>query len=101
MGEIGLGDHAVDVLRAEAFGLALDIVHQRGALDAFREAREVFDQRGERELAARFVPGDDDGVESSARGVDGGGVSGAAGADDEDVVHGNFYANRRSAALLS
>ena len=54
------------------------------------KSREILDQRGERKLAARFVSGDDQRFQIGARGVDGGGVSGAAGADDDHVMHGSF-----------
>ena len=71
-------------------GLLLDVLHQHGAVDAFGKAREVFDQRGERELAAGLVSGDNQWFQIGSRGIDGGGISGAAGADDDHIMHGNI-----------
>ena len=61
-----------------------------GAVDAFGKAGEIFDQRGERKLAAGFMAVDHEGLQVGARGIDGRGIAGAAGADDDDVLHGNF-----------
>ncbi len=58
-GQIGFDDGAVQIFGAEVLGLFLDVFHQQGAVDAVRKSREVFDQRGERQLAAGFVSGDD------------------------------------------
>ena len=90
LGKIGFDHGAVQVLGAEMLGLLLDVFDQFGAVDAFGKAREIFDQSGERELAAGLVSSDDQGLEIGARGVDGRGVAGAAGADDDDIMHGNF-----------
>ena len=87
LGKIGFDDGAVQVLGAEMLGLLLDVLDQDGAVDAFGKSREIFDQRGERELAAGLVSGDDEGLQIGAGGVDGGGVAGAAGADDDHIVH--------------
>ncbi len=88
LGEIGFDDGAVQVFGAEVLGLLLDVFHQQRALDAVGKAGEIFDQRGERELAAGFVSGDDQRFQVGSRGIDGGGVSGAARADDDHVEHG-------------
>ena len=94
LGKVGFDDRAVQVIGAEVLGLLLDVFHQHGAVDALGKSWEIFDQRGERELAAGLVSSDHEGFQIGSRGVDGGGVSGAAGADDDDVVHWKFYASR-------
>ena len=59
--------------------------HQLRALDAIGEAGVVLDVGGDHELAHRHVAGDDERLEVGARGVDGGGEAGRAGADDHDL----------------
>ena len=73
--KIGLNHRAMQVLGAEMLRLFLDIFDQHRAVDAFGEAGKVLDQRGERELSARFVPGDDQGFQIRARGIDMAGFS--------------------------
>ncbi len=73
-------------LRAEADGLLLHVLDELGALDALGPAGEVFDQRGDGELAAGLVALEDERLEVGARGVDGGGEAGAAGAEDDGVA---------------
>ena len=77
-------------LGAEARGLLLHVVDELGALDAVGPAGEVFDQRGDGELAAGLVAFEDERLEVGARGVDGGGQPGAAGAQDDGVANGGF-----------
>ena len=48
---------------------------------------EILDQGGHRELAARLVAADHQGLQIGAGGVDGGRVSGAAGADNHHISH--------------
>jgi hypothetical protein len=67
---------------AEAGGLLLHVVDQFGALDALRPAGKVFHLGGHRELSAGLVALQNQRVKSGAGGVDGGGESGAAGAED-------------------
>ncbi len=73
-------------LGAEAGGLLLHVVDELGALDAFGPAGKVFDQRGDGELAAGLVAFKNERLEAGAGGVDGGGESGAAGAEDYGIA---------------
>ena len=88
-GEIGVEDGAVEVLGAEVLGLLLHVLDEVGAIDAFGEAGEVFDECSEGKLAAGFVAADDEGFEIGAGGVDGGGIAGATGPYNNDVSHRN------------
>ena len=65
-------------------GLLLHVLDELGALDAFGPAGKVFDQGGDGELAAGLVALEDERLEVGARGVDGGGEAGAAGAEDDE-----------------
>ena len=50
----------------------------------------VLDVGGDGELAARLDALDQDRLQHGARGIDGGGVAGGAGADDDDLGVGSF-----------
>ena len=85
----GLGDDA----RAVALGLGAHALHQLGTVDALGEAGEVLDLGGGRELAARGDAAGQEALEHQraqvgAGGVDGRGVPGRAGADDDDLFDG-------------
>ena len=84
-GEVAEGD-----LGAEARGLLLHVVDELGALDAVGPAGEVLDKRGDGELAAGLVAFEDERFEVGARGVDGSGQPGAAGAQDDGVANSSF-----------
>ena len=73
--------------RAEPGGLGLDIHDEVGALDAFGETGKVFDQRGGGELSTGFMAFEDEGGEVCTGGVNCGGESGAARADDDEFFH--------------
>ena len=73
--------------RAEAGGLLLHVLDQLGALDAFGPAGKVLDQRGDGELAAGLVAFEHERVEAGAAGVNGGGESGAAGAENDGIAN--------------
>ncbi len=97
---VGVEVDAVEVghaqLGAEAGGLLLHVLDELGALDALGPAGEVFDQRGDGELAAGLVALEDEGLEVGAGGVDGGGESGATGTEDDcvacrDLWHMGFH----------
>ena len=79
-------DVVEDDLCAEAFGVGEEARHQLGALHALGVGRPVVHFGGGHELAALFDAGDDDGVEVGAGGVNGGGVAGGAGAEDDEFV---------------
>ena len=58
-----------------------------GPLMPSGKAGEILDQGGQGKLPAGLVAGDHQRLQIGARGVNGGGISGAAGADDDDVSH--------------
>ena len=72
----------------EADRLLLHVLDQLRALDARRPARKVLDQRGDGELAAGLVAFDDERLEVSASGVDGGCEAGASGTQNDGVSGG-------------
>ena len=85
-GELDLGDVVEHHLRAELLGLLLEPVHQLGALDAAGEAGEVFHFGGVHQgTAGRDRTGDDQRLQARTGGVDGGGVAGGAGPDDDQL----------------
>ena len=84
-------DVVVDDLGAEALGLLLHLGHEVRAHDALGEAGEVLDVGGVHQLAAGLDrAGDQQRFEVGARGVDGRGVAGGAGADDDDLAQRNL-----------
>ena len=87
-GEVELGDVVVDDLGAETLGLLLHLRHELGALDALGEAGEVLDVGRVHQLAAGLDrAGDEKRFQVGASSIDRGGVSGRAGADDDDLAH--------------
>ena len=78
---------AVQVFGAEILRLLLHVLHQLGAVDALGKPGKILDQGGQRKLAAGFVAADHQRLQIRARGVDGRRISGAAGANDYDIVH--------------
>ena len=85
---------------AETLGLLLHVLDQIGAVDAFGKAGKIFDFGGERKLAAGLVAFDDQRFQARARGVDGGGISGAAGTDDHNVMHVSLISEPIRCALM-
>src|SRR5690349_14324686 len=88
---------AVDVrcleFGAEAFGLLAHVVDEFWSLDTLRKSREVFDQGGHGELAARFVALENEWFEISAGSVDCSRQSGTPGPHDDyvaDIFHAGF-----------
>ncbi len=78
----------VDDLGAETGGLVLHLRHQVRAHDSLGKPGVVLDLGGLHQLAAELDrAGDDEGGEVRARGIDGRGVSGGAGADDDELAH--------------
>ena len=73
-------------VRAELLGLLAHIRHQIRAHDALGEAREVLNLGGVHQLAAKLVTLKHQGLKLGARRVQGGGVAGRPGADDDHVV---------------
>ena len=85
-GQRHLGDVVEDHLRAEPFGLLLQPVHELRALDAAGESGEVLHFGGVHQgTAGGDRTGDDQGFEPGPGGVDGGGVAGGAGPDDDQL----------------
>ena len=100
-GEVDIGDQVVDQGRADIFRLKVHLLHQPGPLDHVGEPGVVLHIGGNRHLSADFEPGHQDRIERRARGVDGGGVPGGAGTDDQDfgvmgLGHGRSVLTRRS-----
>jgi hypothetical protein len=73
--------------RAEFLRLLAHVLNELRPQDAIREAREILDVRGERKLSAGLVAVDDQRLEVRAPGIDGGGQTSAATADNYDIVH--------------
>ena len=74
-------------------GLGLHLLHQPGALDDVAEAGIIFDVGGGGQLAAGLDALDDDRLKTGAGGIDGGGIAGGAGAEDDQAA-GNDVAHR-------
>src|SRR5690606_7441924 len=87
-GEIDRGDERLLETRAEARGLLAHVLRQLETIDAVGEAREVLDFARGGQLAAGEGAFEDERIEIGAGGVDGGGETGATGADDNDVFDG-------------
>ena len=86
LAEIDAGKVRHSVFGAEALSLLAHVLDQLRPHDSFREAWEVFDQRGKGKLAAGFVSLDHKRLQVGARRVERGCVSGAAGTDDDDFA---------------
>src|ERR1700686_202971 len=86
LAQVGAGQMRHAVFRAKAFRLLSHVLNQLGAENTLGKSREVLDQRGHRELSTRLVPFDDQRFQISARRVQSGSVSGAAGSDDNNVA---------------
>src|ERR1700722_11860285 len=86
LAQVDAGEMRHAVFGSETLGLLAHVLDQLRAENAFGEAGEILDQRGERKLSAGFVAFDDQRLQVGARGVKGGSVSGTAGADDDDVA---------------
>ena len=76
-------------------GLGLHLLHQPGALDDVAEAGIILDVGGGGELAAGLDALDDDRREAGAGGVDGGGIAGRAGAEDDQARRNDVASWRR------
>src|SRR6266852_2038670 len=72
---------------AEPFRLLAHVVNQLGPQNTLGETGVIFNHGGQGELAAGFVAIDHQGLEVGASGIDCGGESGAAAANDDDVMH--------------
>src|SRR3954452_18440810 len=86
-GEVDLGDVAGDQLGPESLGLGAHVVHELRALDALGEAGEVLDVGSGHERAAELRTLEHQRVEVRTGGVDGSGVPGGTGPDDDQVAH--------------
>ena len=79
--QVDAADMVPDHLGADMLGLRLHFLHQPGALDDLAEAGIILDVGRGGELAAGLDALDDDRRKAGARGVDGGGQAGRAGAE--------------------
>ena len=91
LAEIDAGEVRHAIFGAETLRLLAHVLDQLRAQNSFGKAGEILDQRGQRKLAAGLVAFDDQRFQVGARGVEGGGVSGTAGADDDDVAEFRSY----------
>ncbi len=98
LGGLEIRHRRVGETRAETLGLRLHGHDQFRPVDALREAGKILHQRGRRKLPARLVAFEHERGEIRARGVDGGGEPGAAGADDDDFFHRSGRWSKRAPA---
>ena len=75
------------VLGPEPLGLSAHIRNQFRPLNSVGKAGEVFNQGGERKLAARFMPFEHKGLQVGTRGVERGSVPGASRSHDDNVSY--------------
>ena len=68
----------------EAFGVGLEPLHEIGALYTFGIGGPIVHVGGGHQLPALGDAGDQDWVEVGACGIDGGGITGGTGAQDQD-----------------
>ena len=85
--EIGFMHRAVHEFGAELLGLLFHVFDQIGTVDAARKSGEILDFCREGELASGLMPDDDERLQVGSGSVDGGGVSGAPGAQNDDISH--------------
>ena len=83
--QVGRVDVVEDDFGLEALGVCLHARHQVRAHQPVGVARPVVDLGGGHQLAALLQAGDEHGLEVGARRVDGGGVTGGAGSEDEQL----------------
>jgi hypothetical protein len=73
-------------LGVEATRVLLEALHQLGALHALRVGRPVVDVGGGRQLPALRHAGDQHRLEVGAGSIDGGGIAGGAGSEDQQAA---------------
>ena len=81
--EVDLGDNVEQHPGTDILGLLLHLLHEPRALDHIAEAGIVFHVGGDHQLPARLQALYHDRVQRRPRGVDGGGIAGRTGADDQ------------------
>ena len=86
LAEVDAGEMSYAIFRAKALGLLAHVLNELRSHDSFWKAGKIFHERSERELAARFVPFNHQRFQIGPRRIQRGGMSGAAGADDDDVA---------------
>ena len=86
LAEIDAGHVAVFIFGAKARRLLAHVLDQFRSLNALGKAGKVLHQRGERELSPGLVAFEHQRFQVGARGVERGGVSGTAGAHDDNVA---------------
>ena len=84
--EVDRADVIPDDLGADMLGLGLHFLHQPRALDDVAKAGIIFDVGRGGQLAARLDALDDDRRQAGAGGIDGGGIAGRAGTEDDQAA---------------
>ena len=87
LADVHFGYGAGFELRAEFLRLLAHVFDELRSHDAVRESRIILNMRGEGKLSAGLVSVQDERFQVRARSVDRSRKTGAAAADDEDVVH--------------
>ena len=93
----------MEQLGLEAGGLLLHALHELGTQHGVGEAGEVLDLGGQHELAARVDALQHHGLQVGPGGVQGGGQTGGAGPQDDDVAfvhHVELHSSIRRNAVL-
>ena len=85
LAKVGGVDMVEDDLGLEALGMRLHALHQVGSHQAVGVAWPVVDLGRGHQLAALLQAGDHHRLEVGARGIDGGGVAGGTGAEDQQA----------------
>ena len=89
-GEIDLGYERGLKTGAEAGGLLAQVVHHHESIDPFGESGEVFHFGGGGQLATGLAAFEDERTKIGAGGIDGGGKSRAAGANNYYIFNRRF-----------
>src|SRR6184192_2559976 len=95
--QVDLGNGPSFEFRAEFLRLLAHVFNELRAQDAVREAGEIFDVRGKRELAAGLMAVDHQRFKVRARRINRGGKTSAATANNHDIVHSRFLQTLDSA----
>ena len=89
-----LRDLGIGKPRAEMRGLFLHFHDQVGTVDPAGKAGKIFHQSRRGELASRLPALEHKRLVAAACGVDGGGQTGAAGANDDNLLHAKVLVSR-------
>src|SRR5258708_24400104 len=92
--KIGACEMSHSILRAKALCLLAHVLDELRTQNAFRKAREIFDQRCKSQLSTRLVPLDDQRLQVRTLGIESSSVAGASGCRYDGITsfaHGLFY----------